>query len=170
VTKQSTTTESVWDYPRPPRLETTTRRIRVVQAGILIADTTNALRILETSHPPVYYIPAADLRMEFLRPLQGKHTFCEFKGEATYWNIDVSQAADADHKQKLLVEAAGWSYEDPLKHYAQLAHHLALYASRVDECWVDEERVKPQPGDFYGGWITTDLVGPFKGAAGTLGW
>jgi len=160
----------VWDYPRPPRLEPTKRRIRVVHAGILLADTTHALRILETSHPPVYYIPRSDLRMEFLNPINGKHTFCEFKGEASYWSIDLAHAADGDDKRSSNAEAAAWSYENPQKQYAQLAHHLAFYASRVSECWVDEERVMPQPGDFYGGWITKDVIGPFKGGVGTLGW
>jgi uncharacterized protein (DUF427 family) len=108
--------------------------------------------------------------MEFLKPIHGKRSFCEFKGEASYWNIDVSPATDGNDKRSSKAEAAAWSYENPLKQYARLAHHLAFYASRVGECWVDEERVKPQPGDFYGGWITTDLIGPFKGAAGTLGW
>ncbi len=166
----SATRESVWDYPRPPRLEPTNRRIRVVQAGIVIADTTHALRILETSHPPVYYIPQSDVRMQFLKAVEGMRTFCEFKGDATYWNIDVSHVNGLKDNEGPIVEAAAWSYESPRSQYAQLAHHLAFYANRVAECWVDDERVKPQSGDFYGGWITADIVGPFKGGAGTLGW
>ena len=150
-------TESVWDYPRPPRLEPTSRRIRIVHAGQTLADTTQALRILETSHPPVYYLPPAQVRMDLLHRSASRGSFCEFKGVATYW--DLGPAADV-----------AWSYERPTGTYAALAGHLAFYASRVDECWVDDERVVPQPGDFYGGWITADLRGPFKGAPGTRGW
>ena len=150
-------TESVWDYPRPPRLEPTSRRIRIVLAGQTLADTTQAVRILETSHPPVYYLPPAQVRMDLLRRSASRGSFCEFKGVATYWSL--GPAADV-----------AWSYEQPTGSYAALAGHLAFYASRVDECWVDDEQVVPQPGDFYGGWITADLRGPFKGAPGTRGW
>ena len=150
-------TESVWDYPRPPRLEPTSRRIRIVHAGHTLADTTQALRILETSHPPVYYLPPAQIRMDLLQRSASRGSFCEFKGVAIYWNF--GSVADV-----------AWSYERPAGAYAALAGHLAFYASRVDECWVDGERVIPQPGDFYGGWITADLRGPFKGAPGTRGW
>ena len=150
-------TESVWDYPRPPRLEPTSRRIRIVHAGHTLADTTQALRILETSHPPVYYLPPAQIRMDLLQRSAARGSFCEFKGVATYWNF--GSVADV-----------AWSYERPTGAYAALAGHLAFYASRVDECWVDDERVIPQAGDFYGGWITADLRGPFKGAPGTRGW
>ena len=150
-------TESVWDYPRPPRLEPTSRRIRIVHAGHTLADTTQALRILETSHPPVYYLPPAQVRRDLLRRSASRGSFCEFKGVATYWNLDPT--ADV-----------AWSYEHPTGAYATLGGHLAFYASRVDECWVDDERVVPQQGDFYGGWITADLRGPFKGAPGTRGW
>ena len=145
--------ESVWDYPRPPRLEKTARRIRVVHRGVTIVDTTEALRILETSHPPVYYVPP----VAAVRRSMTHGSFCEFKGVATYW--DLGDAKDV-----------AWSYERPTGSYAALAGHLAFYASRVEECWVDDERVAPQEGDFYGGWITSELVGPFKGAPGTRGW
>ena len=146
--------ESVWDYPRPPRLETTARRIRVVQGGVTLVDTLQAMRILETSHPPVYYVPPP---VQGLRQSAARGSFCEFKGVATYWDLgEAPQVA--------------WSYEKPTGRYAALAGYLAFYASRVDECWVDDERVMPQEGDFYGGWITNDLVGPFKGGAGTRGW
>ena len=150
-------TESVWDYPRPPRLEATSRRIRIVHAGQTLADTTQALRILETSHPPVYYLPPGQVRMDLLQRSASRGSFCEFKGVATYWNLGL--ATDV-----------AWSYERPTGAYVSLAGHLAFYASRVDECWVDDERVVPQAGDFYGGWITADLRGPFKGAPGTRGW
>jgi uncharacterized protein (DUF427 family) len=165
--------ESVWDYPRPPRLEPTPRRIRVLQAGIVIADTVNALRVLETSHPPVYYIPPRDLAMQHLSEVPGKTSYCEFKGRATYWTVDVSEsvtAAAAEERTPRRVEAAAWSYEHPTRNFAALKSHLAFYASRMSECWVDEEGVVPQPGDFYGGWITSDLICPFKGAPGTMGW
>lgn len=159
-------TESVWDYPRPPRLEPTQRRIRIVHAGHTLADTTAALRILETSHPPVYYLPPAQVRMDLLRRSTSRGSFCEFKGVATYWNLDIPHNG---HPPVLAADVA-WSYEHPTAPYAALAGHLAFYASRVDECWVDDEQVVPQPGDFYGGWITSDLRGPFKGAAGTRTW
>ncbi len=161
MSTSNTTTESVWDYPRPPRLEPTPRRIRIVHAGVVLADTTRALRILETSHPPVYYLPPSDLAMQFLRPSPRRQSFCEFKGFASYWSIEVDGAVSAD---------AAWSYANPSPRYAELRDHLAFYASKVDECWVDDERVVPQPGDFYGGWITSHVSGPFKGAPGTLGW
>lgn len=153
------TTESVWDYPRPPRLEATLRRIRIINAGLVIADTTRALRILETSHPPVYYLPPVDLAMHLLKPSDARGSFCEFKGVAAYWNLSTP-----------LVQDVAWSYARPTQAYAALEDHLAFYASRVDECWIDEERVVPQQGDFYGGWITSDLRGPFKGPPGTRGW
>lgn len=154
--------ESVWDYPRPPRLEATPRRIRILHAGILLADTRDALRVLETSHPPVYYLPREAFTPQVLQRSARRQSFCEFKGSATYWNLAVPG-------QRVLQDA-GWSYEAPSPSFERLAHHVAVYASRVEECWVDDERVLPQPGDFYGGWITSDLRGPFKGAPGTLGW
>jgi uncharacterized protein (DUF427 family) len=153
--------ESVWDYPRPPRLEPEPQRIRVLHQGISVVDTAAALRILETSHPPVYYIPREDVAAELLRPSASRLSFCEFKGLAGYWDLVI---------EDLIVHDVAWSYARPVAVYARLAGHLAFYASKVDECWVGNERVVPQPGDFYGGWITTNLRGPFKGAPGTLGW
>lgn len=152
--------ESVWDYPRPPRLEPCSRNIRVYFAGEQIAESARSLRLLETSHPPAYYVPAQDVRMKFLRA-SGKRSFCEFKGAASYWDLRVGERVSS---------AAAWSYAAPADAYRALADHLCFYAGRVDECFVDEMRVQPQPGDFYGGWITADLVGPFKGGPGTLGW
>ena len=152
--------ESVWDYPRPPRLEPVTRRIRVEFGGETIADTTRAYRVLETSHPPVYYIPPEDIRMEFLQRTPGS-SFCEWKGEASYWTVAV-------HTKR--ADKAAWSYDSPTRAFQPILAYLAFYASRVDACWVDEEKVQAQPGDFYGGWITSDVVGPFKGGAGTHGW
>jgi uncharacterized protein (DUF427 family) len=166
-------TESVWDYPRPPRLEATSRRLRVIHRGVVIADTSRGLRILETSHPPVYYLPPGDVSMQWLRPSARRKSFCEFKGSAGYWDVDVSASQRIDgggQEEPSVVPEAGWSYAAPASAYAALKDYVAFYANRVDECWVDEERVIAQPGDFYGGWITSDVVGPFKGAPGTMGW
>lgn len=152
--------ESVWDYPRPPRLEPTTKRLRVVFEGLVIADTTAGYRILETSHPPTYYIPPSDILMKYLVPTS-RRTFCEFKGEAHYWTVEVSGKTFPD---------CAWSYPRPNPAYAALANYLAFYASRAEACYVNDEKVQSQAGDFYGGWITQDIVGPFKGGAGTWGW
>ena len=152
--------ESVWDYPRPPRLEATPRRVRVMFAGVTVADSTRCLRILETSHPPTYYIPPEDVRTDLLEPA-GRRTFCEFKGPARHWSLRVGERVS---------DGCAWSYPAPTSAYEALRDHLAFFASRVDECWVDDEQVEPQAGGFYGGWITSDLDGPFKGAPGTQGW
>ena len=152
--------ESVWDYPRPPRLEPTERRIRVVVSSIVVVDTHRALRLLETSHPPTYYVPPEDVRMDLLEPSQ-RRTFCEFKGSARYFNLRLNDR---------FIEDCAWSYADPVPQYAAVKDHVAFFAGRVDECWVDDELARPQPGGFYGGWITSDLDGPFKGGAGTAGW
>lgn len=165
--------ESVWDYPRPPRLEPTSSRICILHHGVLIADTTRALRILETSHPPVFYIPPTDIALQYLKPSNRRGSFCEFKGTATYWTLDITSALDSLHLASIadaISQDAAWSYAQPTPSYAALRDHLAFYATRVDECTVDGERVQPQPGDFYGGWITSRVKGPFKGPPGTLGW
>ncbi len=154
--------ESVWDYPRPPRMEATSRRLRVVHAGVTIAETQRALRILETSHPPVYYFPPEDVEMRLMIASPQRKTFCEFKGVAAYWDLVVPDQA--------VVRSVAWSYAAPSPAYAALRGHLAFYANKVDECWVDTERVIPQQGDFYGGWISSYVRGPFKGAPGTMGW
>ena len=166
-------TESVWDYPRPPRLEQTERRLRVVHAGVTVAETRRGWRVLETSHPPVYYFPEADVRMGLLRPSARGGSFCEFKGVARYWNLDVTGAFRADRSsagEVAVVPAVGWSYPAPSRTYAALKDAVAFYASKVEECWVDAEQVEAQAGDFYGGWITSWVKGPFKGGAGTTGW
>lgn len=155
--------ESVWDYPRPPRLEASARHLTISHAGIVIADTSQSLRILETSHPPVYYIPQADIVMKLLQSSPRRSSFCEFKGLATYWSLNLPLLGKP-------VEDVAWSYAQPSRQFAALADHLAFYASRVDQCTVDGEPVIPQSGDFYGGWITSHVKGPFKGAPGTLGW
>jgi len=152
--------ESVWDYPRPPRLEDSSRRIRVVFNGVTIADTRRAKRVLETSHPPAYYIPPEDIRMDYFTPTS-RSTYCEFKGAARYYTIAVGDRT---------AENAAWSYPQPSPGYENLRDYIALYPGRMDACYVDEEQVQAQPDDFYGGWITSDIVGPFKGGAGTLGW
>jgi len=152
--------ESVWDYPRPPRLEQCARRVRIELGGVVVADSTSALRILETSHPPTIYVPPADIDPACIRPAGGR-SFCEWKGVATYFDV----AGGGRHEAR-----AAWGYPDPVADYAALRDHLAFYPGRMDACWLDDERVQSQPGDFYGGWITADLRGPFKGPLGTRGW
>jgi uncharacterized protein (DUF427 family) len=172
LTTEISSGESVWQYPRPPRLETTARHLRIEHAGLVLAESIHAFRVLETSHPPVYYIPPQDVEMEYLRPSRRAGSSCEFKGIASYWTLDLSRGAErtAAGKGSLVVLDVAWSYENPLPAYAALRGHLAFYASRVDACYVDGERVTAQPGDFYGGWITSEIQGPFKGAPGTLDW
>ncbi|MGI8588334.1 MAG: DUF427 domain-containing protein [Chloroflexia bacterium] len=152
--------ESVWDYPRPPRLEARAEHIQVIFNGVLIADTHTAKRILETSHPPVYYITPGDVRMEYLTRGAGT-SYCEWKGRADYYDISVGGKN---------APTAAWFYPAPDPAYAALRHHIAFYPSRMDACLVDGEPVRAQPGDFYGGWITNKIVGPFKGDPGTQFW
>lgn len=152
--------ESVWDYPRPPRVESTSRHIQVVFNGKTIADTRSAKRVLETSHPPVYYIPPQDIQMDYLVP-RFNTSFCEWKGEAHYYGLLV------DDQQ---VDIVGWYYPMPRPGFEAIQMHVAFYAQYVDACYVDGELVTPQPGGFYGGWITKDIVGPFKGDPGTMTW
>jgi uncharacterized protein (DUF427 family) len=152
--------ESVWDYPRPPALEPADRPVRVVFNETTIADTTDALRVLETSHPPVYYLPPADIDMQYLERTS-RTTMCEFKGRAAYFTVTVDGRS---------APQAAWGYPNPVERYAALADHLAFYASKMDACYVGDEQARHQEGDFYGGWITDDVVGPFKGGPGTMGW
>lgn len=152
--------ESVWDYPRPPRLEPCPRRIKVVAFGQVIAETTRAFRLLETSHPPNYYLPPADVRMPLLEPTT-KRTWCEWKGNAVYFDVVIG-----DNR----IREAAWAYPHPTPSFAPIRDYLAFYPGRMESCWVDEEQVQPQAGGFYGGWITGDIVGPFKGEPGTMGW
>jgi len=154
--------ESVWDYPRPPRLEPAGRHLRVIHAGIVVAETHRGMRILETSHPPVYYFPPNDVATKLLRSSARRGTFCEFKGVASYWDLIMEGRPD--------LPGVAWSYATPSAAYVALKDYFAFYANMVDECWVDEERVSAQPGNFYGGWITSHVKGPFKGAPGTMGW
>ncbi|MFW5766070.1 MAG: DUF427 domain-containing protein [Coleofasciculus sp.] len=152
--------ESVWDYPRPPRLEETTKHIRVIFNGIAIADTRRAKRVLETSHPPCYYIPPEDIKLEHLAKT-GRKSFCEWKGMAGYADVVVGDKRAAN---------AAWYYPEPTPEFSAIKDHFSFYASKMDACYVDDELVQSQPGDFYGGWITKDIVGPFKGEPGTMGW
>lgn len=152
--------ESGWDYPRPPRVDTIPRRVKVVFAGALVADTSRAPRVLETSHPPTYYIPRTDVRLDLL-VLSARHSFCEFKGQASYWTLKLGNRLSPN---------AAWSYTQPRPGFEAIEGHLAFYANRVDACFVGDEVVKSQDGDFYRGWITSDITGPFKGGPGRLGW
>jgi uncharacterized protein (DUF427 family) len=152
--------ESVWAYPRPPRLERATARLRVVLGGVTIAETNDAYRVLETSHPPNYYFPPADIRPGVLEPAE-RATWCEFKGRASYWTV---RGGDR------VVPEGAWSYASPSPSFAAIRDYVGFYAGRMDACYVDNELVVPQPGDFYGGWITSRVAGPFKGAPGSRGW
>ena len=152
--------ESVWDYPRPPRLELTSHHIQIAFNGVTIAESRRAWRVLETSHPPVYYLPPNDLAVAHFVPTRGS-SFCEWKGAASYFDVVVGGR---------VAERAAWTYPHPTAPFAPIAGFVAVYPGRMDACYVDGERVQAQPGDFYGGWITSAIVGPFKGGPGTLGW
>jgi uncharacterized protein (DUF427 family) len=152
--------ESVWDYPRPPRLEDFQGRLEIRFGGVTIADTTRAKRVLETSHPPVYYIPPGDVRREYLRKSLAV-SWCEWKGRARYYDLLVGDQ---------LRKKVSWSYPDPDPSFSPIMDHFAFYAGPMDACLVNGEQVTPQPGGFYGGWITRNIVGPFKGDPGSEGW
>lgn len=153
--------ESAWDYPRPPRLERTHKPIRVDFAGEVLAQTVRAYRVLETSHPPVYYLPPGDVDFALLEPSARNPSNCEWKGRAQYLDAVVRGRR---------AEEAAWRYLDPDEAFLPIAGYVAFYAGRVDACYVDGIRAEPQAGDFYGGWITPDVVGPFKGGPGSWGW
>jgi uncharacterized protein (DUF427 family) len=153
--------ESVWDYPRPPRVEVVPERLRVVIDGEILAETTRGRRVVETAGAPVYYIPVADIRMD--RLIRGPHgSFCEWKGTAGYHTY-VGPTGRR-------IEDVAWSYDAPSPGYEAIAGHLAFYAGRVDEAWVGDERATPQAGGFYGGWVTSRIAGPIKGGPGSAGW
>lgn len=152
--------ESVWDYPRPPRLERVDKPIKIVFAGETIVDAPTSFRVLETSHPPVYYIPRDFITPGALVPATGS-SFCEWKGMASYFSVRANGRT---------AERVAWTYENPTAGFADIAGAVAFYAGPMDQCLVDREVVTPQPGGFYGGWITADIVGPFKGEPGTMGW
>ena len=152
--------ESVWDYPRPPRVEDVSKHIQVIFNGTVIANTHRARRVLETSHPPVYYLPPNDIKMVHLKPAPHS-SWCEWKGWATYYTI-VVEDKQADN--------AAWAYLQPTPGFELITGYVAFYPHLMDACFVHGELVQPQPGGFYGGWITRDIVGPFKGEPGTMGW
>jgi uncharacterized protein (DUF427 family) len=151
--------ESVWDYPRPPEVVSDQRKVEVKWLGQLISRTTQSVRILETASPPTFYLPSADVNEELLREASG-NSFCEWKGGATYWNIVVNNQ---------ILENAAWSYNKPNPAFRSLAGYYSFYPAKV-ECYVSDIRVKPQPGSFYGGWMTPEIVGPVKGEPGSGGW
>jgi uncharacterized protein (DUF427 family) len=153
--------ESVWDYPRPPRVEAVPELVRIVFAGQTIVNTARALRILETSHPPTYYVPINDIVTGALRPSGSRPTWCEWKGVA----VNFSVYADGEEARD-----AAWGYPNPTEGYEAIADHVAFYCAQMDECWVGDELATPQPGGFYGGWVTSRVVGPFKGGPGSHGW
>jgi uncharacterized protein (DUF427 family) len=154
-------TESVWDYPRPPAVVRSAEHVVVHLSGWVIADTRSALRVLETSHPPVYYLPRTDIAPGLLSHAEGT-TYCEFKGTAAYFDLVCPNGR--------VVRRAAWHFPTPTPGFEALVGHVAFYPGRMDRCTVDGEVVRPQEGDFYGGWVTSHITGPFKGGPGTLGW
>ena len=152
--------ESVWDYPRPPAIRPDHRRVVVRLGDAVVADTTRAVRILETASPPTFYLPREDVRTEWLEEAPGS-SVCEWKGPARYWTVRTPEGA--------LEKKGAWSYPSPPRRYEEIAGHLSFYPGRF-ECTVDGERVRPQDGGFYGGWVTDEIVGPWKGEPGTRGW
>ncbi|MEH0154968.1 DUF427 domain-containing protein [Limibacter armeniacum] len=152
--------ESVWDYPRPPIAERVSKHIKIFFDGMEIANTNRSWRVLETSHPPVYYIPVEDFKTGILIP-SDKTSNCEFKGIAHYYHIQG---------ESIEIRNAAWYYPNPNKGFETIKNHVAVYPSMMDKCTVNDEVVRAQEGDFYGGWITKDIVGPFKGGTGTWGW
>lgn len=152
--------ESVWDYPRPPRAEPTARHIVIVHKGVTLVETCAAWRTLETSHPPTYYIPQGDIAMAHLAANAGT-SFCEWKGQARYWDVVIGDTR---------LVGAGWSYPSPSPAFVGIRDHIAFYAAPFDRVEIDGEQVTPQPGGFYGGWITSAEAGPFKGIANSRFW
>ena len=151
--------ESVWDYPRPPRIALDARPVVVRAGDVELARSERALRVLETASPPTFYLPPDDVRHDLLVHASGV-SFCEWKGAATYWDVVL-----AEHR----LERVAWSYEDPSAAFASLRGHLSFYPAHV-ACFVGGVRVRPQPGGFYGGWVTPEIVGPYKGEPGTAAW
>lgn len=152
--------ESVWDYPRPPRLERVDWRVRVVHVGMTIVDAPHALRVLETSQPPAYYVSAEFIDLDAMAPTTSQ-TMCEWKGVAEYANLVIGDT---------VVRDAAWTYPHPTTAFEALTGHWAFYAQKVDQCWIDDEPVTSNEGSFYGGWVTANVTGPFKGAPGTSHW
>lgn len=152
--------ESVWDYPRPAICERANRHIQIIHRGVTLADSRNALRTLETSHPPTYYIPPADIAMDHIAA-NPHRSLCEWKGQARYHDVVIGEER---------LEGIAWSYADPTPAFAPIRDHLAFYAAPFDQCLIDGEQVTPQPGGFYGGWISQYEAGPFKGIPGSRFW
>ncbi|MCH4893851.1 DUF427 domain-containing protein [Sphingomonas sp. SFZ2018-12] len=152
--------ESVWDYPRPPIVAPARGHVVIQHRGVTVADTRAALRTLETSHPPTYYLPPDSVAPGLLRTAAGS-SFCEWKGWARYFDLVLPDET---------VAGVAWSYPDPTRGFAALRDHLAFYAAPLDAVTIDGEQVTPQPGGFYGGWITRNLAGPFKGVPGSRFW
>lgn len=153
--------ENVWEYPRPPAVDRSPRRVRIEFGGTVIVDSTGALRVLETSHPPTIYVPRDDVAPGVLRDAPGRSTLCEWKGRASYLDVVVGDR---------VAPAAAWTYRSPSPGYELLQDHVSFYPGRMDSCRLDDEVVRPQPGSFYGGWLTDDIVGAVKGGPGTTGW
>lgn len=151
--------ESVWDYPRPPRLEALSRRVEVWAGSVRVAGSDRPLRVCETASPPVYYLPRPDVEGARLVPAE-RESFCEWKGTARYWHVAAPSGR---------IEHAGWSYPEPDTGFEALADAVAFYPAHL-ACFLDGERVRPQPGGFYGGWVTREILGPFKGEPGTESW
>lgn len=152
--------ESVWDYPRPPRLEATSKRLQAIYQGETVADTERGFRVLETSHPPAYYFPPEDVRLTFLKPTS-RQGYCEWKGRYQYYDVQVGEQVSTQ---------GAWLLTETTPSFTEIQGYFSFFANRMDACSVAGELVVPQPGDFYGGWITANIVGPFKGAPGTWGW
>ena len=152
--------QSVWSYPRPAIAQSCAAHVMIEHDEQVIADTRASVRTLETSHPPTYYIPPDSIAAGILRRAEG-YSFCEWKGSAVYWDAIIGAT---------VMHRVAWSYPDPTRAFVSLRDHVAFYASPFDRCSVDGATVVPQPGDFYGGWITPDLAGPFKGVPGSMGW
>lgn len=151
--------ESVWNYPRPPVFVEDSREVLVKFGESVIAKTTKAIRVLETASPPTFYIPPSDINFEILTQTAGS-SYCEWKGAATYWSLTVGDST---------LKNVGWSYETPTSRFASIKSYLSFYPAKL-ECTVDGQRVRPQPGGFYGGWVTDEIIGPYKGEPGTGGW
>lgn len=152
--------ESVWDYPRPPALERVLQPLKIIFNGHTLAQTSKGWRVLETSHPPVYYFPVEDVDAASIEYAE-RTSYCEWKGQARYVHVCVD-GKRADH--------VGWYYPDPTSNFSEMANAIAFYAAPMDAVFVGEEQATPQPGHFYGGWVTDAVVGPFKGEPGSWGW
>lgn len=152
---------SVWDFPRPPAIEPEPRKIRVIFNGTEIVRTSAAYRVMETSHPYVFFIPPGDIAENALQPVPGRRSMCEWKGQARYFDVVVGDR---------IADSAAFAYDDPVPAFRAIAGYPSIYAGAMDACFVGDERVTPQPGGFYSGWITSDVTGPFKGGPGTMGW